>query len=211
MYFRKDVFKDTDVWDSDDGQSLKAGYTFRDLYKAIDAKAAYRCYLGSKTPRSLGPSAMPGTSPALSSPSAATTTSLMMTKALRPHAKCWFSYDADVDAAGTTCINGLNASYGMLNTITDAPTSGRKGTKGSISHFMFSDGDKQPLNDNISKYASKDATKNATALRSSPPSAEPGKPRKSKASGAMTMPRPIFRNSNAMMAIISGRTSAASS
>jgi hypothetical protein len=36
---------------------------------------------------------------------------------------------------------------------------GRKGTKLN-SHFMFSDGDKQPLNDNISKYASKDETKN---------------------------------------------------
>jgi arabinogalactan oligomer/maltooligosaccharide transport system substrate-binding protein len=156
MYFRKDVFKDTDVWDSTT-QSLKAGYTFRDLYKAIDAKAATDTSLkDAKVTWAIGDAWY------VSGAFFAVGGNYNVTyddKGTQTAAKCWFSYDADVDAAGTTCINGLNASYGMLNTITDAPTSGRKGTKLN-SHFMFSDGDKQPLNDNISKYASKDETKN---------------------------------------------------
>jgi|GEM_PF-2072085 arabinogalactan oligomer/maltooligosaccharide transport system substrate-binding protein len=156
MYYRKDVFKDSVAWDSATG-GLKAGYTFRDLYNAIDAKAASDSSLSdAKVTWAIGDAwYVSGCFFAVGGDYNVTYDS----SGSQTAAKCWFSYDKDIDSAGAISINGLNASYGMLNSITDAPASGRKGTV-LDKHFMFSDGDKQPLNDNISKYASKDASKN---------------------------------------------------
>jgi arabinogalactan oligomer/maltooligosaccharide transport system substrate-binding protein len=156
MYFRKDVFKDTSVWDSATG-TLKDGYTFRDLYKAIDEKAA-----SDTTVKDAKVTWAIGDAWYVSGAFFAVGGNYNVTydeAGTQTDAKCWFAYDKDVDATGATCINGLNATYGIINSVTNAAASGRKGS-GVNTHFMFSDGDKTPLNDNITKYSPTDSTKN---------------------------------------------------
>jgi arabinogalactan oligomer/maltooligosaccharide transport system substrate-binding protein len=158
MYFRKDVFKDTAVWDSTTG-TLKDGYTFRDLYSAIDEKAKTDTSLtNAKVTWALGDSwYVSGVFFAVGGDYKVTYDE----KGNQTEAKCWFAYDSTVDADGSECKIGLDATYALMNTITDEPTGGSTAKGTTINkHYMFSDGDKSPLNDNISKYASKEADKN---------------------------------------------------
>lgn len=159
MYYRKDVFKDTSVWD-DATTSLKDGYTFRDLYNAINAKAATDTSLTN----ALATWAV-GDAWYVSGAFFAVGGDYKVTydeKGNQTDAKCWFAYNDGVNGdSETACKIGLDATYGIINTMTDEPATGSTGKGTKINkHFIFSDGDKSPLNDNITKYCSKDSTKN---------------------------------------------------
>lgn len=159
MYFRKDVFKDTSAWDSTT-QTLKDGYTFRDLYAAIDEKAATDTSLtNAQVTWAIGDSwYVSGAFFAVGGDYNVTYDE----KGNQTDAQCWFAYkDGYHDDSATKCKIGIDATYGLINTITDTPAGGSTAKGTALNkYFLFSDGDKSPLNDNISKYASKDATKN---------------------------------------------------
>lgn len=157
MYYRKDVFQGTSLWDTTTN-TFKDGYTFRDLYNAIDEKAATDTSLENAVATwAIGDSwYTSGAFFAVGGDYDVTYDEDGNQKT----ADCWFAYkDGYHDDSESTCKIGINATYGLINSITDAPATGTKGTILN-KHYMFSDGDKSPLNDNITKYASKDATKN---------------------------------------------------
>lgn len=144
MYYNKAAFKDTAVWDSEkDG--LKEGYTFRDLYAALDQKGGD--WANGKITWAMGDSwYVSGVFFAVGGDYEVT-----YDKAgKQTSANCWFGYT--MEGEGNPLTNGdftvgLDAYQCLKNSITVSNTNNQVNP-----HYLYSDGDKNPLNDNIDAY-----------------------------------------------------------
>lgn len=144
MYYNKSAFRGTAVWDSTK-DALKDGYTFRDLYNALDSKT-------DKWKNGLVTWAM-GDSWYVSGVffSVGGDYEVIYDNAGKQvGADCWFSYTlpegkTDWKADGDFTV-GLDAYQCLKNSVTN--------TNGKVSsHYLYSDGDKNPLNDYIDMYS----------------------------------------------------------
>lgn len=148
MYFNKAAFRDTAVWDAE-RDTLKEGYTFRDLYAALDEKGDDETGNWSK---GLVTYAM-GDSWYLSGVFFAVGGDYEVkynSEGKQESAKCWFG--CTMPEGSTSYLQdgdftiGLNAIACMKNAICNED--------GTVNpHYMYTDGDKSPLNDKISVYA----------------------------------------------------------
>ncbi len=148
MYFNKAAFRGTAVWD-EANDTLKEGYTFRDLYNALDEKGDDETGNWSK---GIVTYAM-GDSWYLSGVFFAVGGDYEVTynaEGKQESAKCWFA--CELPEGKTNLVQdgdftvGLNAVACMKNAICNPD--------GTVNpHYMYTDGDKNPLNDKISVYA----------------------------------------------------------
>lgn len=142
--YNKEAFEGTSVWDKET-DNLKAGYTFRDLYKALDEKGLdketgydwsnglvlWAC--GSAWYES---GVFFGTGGDYSIK--------FDSEGKQESAECWFGYTED-ESGNKDYTIGLEAARCMVNSYTNED--------GSISkHFMYSDDEKPAYNDLVSKY-----------------------------------------------------------
>ncbi len=149
MYFNKAAFKGTSVWD-EANDTLKAGYTFRDLYNALDEKGGD--WANGKVTYAMGDSwYLSGVFFAVGGDYSVEYDE----EGKQSSADCWFAYTAEegqsyVDGDFTV---GMNAVECMINAICD------KGTTNINKHYVYTDGDKNPLNDYISIHTNPDEDK----------------------------------------------------
>lgn len=143
LVYNKDAFRDTKVWDSaTDG--LKQGYTFRDLFNALDERGAQPGHEKWANGLALWPS---GSAWYESGVFFATGGDYSVTydeKGNQTAASCSFGYKT-VNGVEDYTI-GLEAVRCMINTFTNED--------GTISkHFMYSDDSNPAYNDIVSKYS----------------------------------------------------------
>lgn len=143
MYYNKAAFRGTAVWDSTT-DSLKEGYTFRDLYKALDSRTDN--WKNGIVTWAMGDSwYVSGVFFAVGGDYEVKYDDAGKQKS----ANCWFSYtlpEGATDKRQGDYTVGLDAYECLKNTIVmeDGKVS---------SHYLYSDGDKNPLNDNIDIYS----------------------------------------------------------
>jgi len=139
MYFNKSAFEGTSIWDSKTN-SLKDGYTLRDMYAALDEKGGD--WANSYVTWGIGDSWYD------SGVFFATGGDYKVTydeKGSQTDAKCWFGYQTAADGTQDYTI-GLEAAQSMKNTFLNVDGSANK-------HFIYSDATSGThLNDNITKY-----------------------------------------------------------
>lgn len=146
MYYRKDIFKDTSIWDSTT-KTLKSDYTFRDMYKALDEKNL----TNDKVTWAIGDSWY------VSGAFFATGSDYNVEydeKGNQKSVTCTFGYDKSyaADAKGAICENGMKAVTALMNTITDKVDGKTIYDYNLNPHYMYSDGSAQSLNDHITTY-----------------------------------------------------------
>ena len=142
--YNKEAFEGTSVWD-EETDNLKAGYTLRDLYAALDKKG-----LDEETGYDWGNGLV------LRACGSAWYESGVFfgtggdysikfdSEGKQESAECWFGYTEDGSGNKDYTI-GLEAARCMVNSYTNED--------GSISkHFMYSDDEKPAYNDLVSKY-----------------------------------------------------------
>lgn len=149
MYYNKDAFKGTAVWDSVKND-LKEGYTFRDLYAALDQKGGK--WANGKVTWAMGDSwyvsgvfFSVGGDYDVKYDAAGKQSS----------ADCWFSYTlpegkTNWKTDGDFTV-GMDAYQCLKNTIT---VSNNDNTVNK--HYLYTDGSTNPLNDNIDIYVNPD-------------------------------------------------------
>lgn len=154
MYYNAAAFRGTDVWDSatDD---LKEGYTFLDLYNALDQTGVSG--RDEKWNDGIITWAM-GDSWYISGIFFATGGDYRVTyddEGKQESAECWFAYTED--ASGTKDYTvGLEAAEAMKNTVWQ---------NGEVSkHFLYSDSTTNLLNTNISNYLTNETNPLAAAI-----------------------------------------------
>lgn len=146
MYYNKSAFRGTAVWDSEK-DTLKDGYTFRNLYSALDQKTDN--WKKGKVTWAMGDSwyvsgvfFSVGGDYEVKYDDAGKQTA----------ADCWFSYTLPAgvtDWKDADFTVGMDAYQCLKNSITT--------TDGNVSsHYLYSDGDKNPLNDYIDMYTNAD-------------------------------------------------------
>lgn len=147
MYYNKSAFRGTAVWDAEK-DALKEGYTFRDLYAALDEK-------GNDATGNWGDGYVTfamGDSWYLSGVFFAVGGDYEVTyneEGKQDSAKCWFGYTMPDGATkplteGDFSV-GLEAVACIKNAILNEDGTVNK-------HYMYTDGDKSPLNDKIGIY-----------------------------------------------------------
>ena len=144
MYFNKSAFKDTAVWDTAN-DTLKEGYTFRDLYNALDSKTDK--WKNGLVTWAMGDSwyvsgvfFSVGGDYEVKYDSAGKQTS----------ADCWFSYtlpEGVTDWRQGDFTVGLDAYECLKNSITISTTNNEVSP-----HYLYSDNSKNALNDRIDLY-----------------------------------------------------------
>lgn len=149
MYLNKEAFEGTNVWDAT-SDNLKAGYTFQDLYAALDQKGGK--WANGKVTWAIGDAWY------VSGAFFGAGTDYSVTyndKGEQTEAKCNFGYDV-VDGK-EDYTKGLEAVEAIKSTFMNADGSINK-------HFLYSDGGTEPLNDNITKYLNSEETPLAAAV-----------------------------------------------
>lgn len=150
MYYNKDAFKDTAVWDSATN-GLKADYTFRDLYAALDEKGGK--WADGKVTWSIGDSWY--TSGVFFSVGGDYKVTYDA-DGKQESAACWFSYtlpDGITDPYKGDYTIGMDAYECLKNSITVS------NTDNTVSkHYLYSDAQGSHLNDNIDNYTNPDNT-----------------------------------------------------
>lgn len=162
MYYNKSAFRNTSVWDKTN-DCLKEGYTFRDLYNALDENTGkYTGYVkendqlvakeggawkDGKITWAMGDSwYVSGVFFAVGG-----NYEVKYDQAgKQSSADCWFSYtlpEGVTDKRQGDYTVGLDAYQCLKNTITVANDDNTVN-----SHYLYSDGDKHPLNENIDIY-----------------------------------------------------------
>ena len=146
MYYNKSAFRGTAVWD-ETNDTLKEGYTFRDLYSALDSKTDK--WKNGKVTWAMGDSwYVSGVFFSVGGDYEVKYDGAGKQKS----ADCWFSYtlpEGVTDWKQGDFTVGLDAYECLKNSITT--------TDGNVSsHYLYSDGDKNPLNDNIDLYTNPD-------------------------------------------------------
>lgn len=144
MYYNKAAFRGTSVWDSEN-DCLKEGYTFRDLYNALDEHTKGK-WANGKVTYAMGDSwYLSGVFFAVGGDYAVTYNE----EGKQESADCWFAYTTSAD--GTYDFsNGYTAVECMINAVCN------EGTTTLSDHFVYTDGDKNPLNDYISIHTNPD-------------------------------------------------------
>ena len=153
MYYNKDAFKGTSVWDSTkDG--LKDGYTFRDLYAALDERgqqAGGEMWANGKVTWAMGDSwYMSGIFFSVGGDYEV----IYDSKGAQVGADCWFGYTLPEGQTGWQNGDytvGYDAYEAAKNTITISNTDNRVNP-----HYAYTDGDKQGLNDYIDLHINPD-------------------------------------------------------
>ncbi len=144
LVYNKDAFKDTRVWDASTG-TLKQGYTFRDLFAALDERGAQAGHEKWANGLAIWPS---GSAWYESGVFFATGGDYSVTyddKGNQTAASCSFGYTTD-DKGNKDYTIGLEAVRCMVNSFTEED--------GSISkHFMYSDDSTPAYNDVVDKYS----------------------------------------------------------
>lgn len=146
MYFNKSAFKGTAVWDTAN-DTLKEGYTFRDLYAALDSRTDN--WKNGLVTWAMGDSwYVSGVFFSVGGDYEVKYDSA----GKQDSADCWFSYtlpEGVTDWKQGDFTVGLDAYECLKNSITT--------TDGKVSsHYLFSDNNKNALNDNIDLYTNKD-------------------------------------------------------
>lgn len=153
MYYNAAAFRGTEVWDNEK-DTLKEGYTFLDLYKALDQTDVSG--RDAKWNDGIVTWAM-GDSWYISGIFFATGGDYQVTyddEGKQQEAKCWFAY-TEKDGTKDYTV-GLEATEAMKNTIMQ---------DGKVSkHFLFSDSSANLLNTNISNYLTNDKNPLAAAI-----------------------------------------------
>jgi len=147
--YNRDAFKDTIVWDASK-DTIKEGYTFRDLYAALDQRGAQSGHEKWAKGLCLWPC---GSAWYESGAFFATGGDYSVTydeKGEQTGASCSFGYTTKSDGTQDFTV-GLEAARCMVNSYTNAD--------GSISeHFMYSDDGNPAYNDLVDKYSVADST-----------------------------------------------------
>ena len=153
MYYNKDAFKGTQVWDNTKG-TLKEGYTFRDLYAALDERAAQtggEMWAKGKVTWAMGDSwYMSGIFFSVGGDYEV----IYDSKGAQVGADCWFGYTLPEGKTGWQNGDytvGYDAFQAAKNTITVSNTDNTVNK-----HFAYTDGDKQGLNDYIDLHTNPD-------------------------------------------------------
>lgn len=139
MYYNKSAFRGTSIWD-EATDSLKAGYTFRDMYKALDEKTDM--WANGKVTWAMGDSwYMSGVFFSVGGDYSVTYDD----KGKQTSADCWFSYvlpEGEKNPANGDYTVGLDAYQAAKNSFTNPDGTVNK-------HYAYTDGDKSSLNDYI--------------------------------------------------------------
>ncbi len=152
LYYNQEAFEGTAVWD-EETNDLKAGFTFEDLYDALDEHPEGDAWRDGLVTWAMGDSWYvsgmffgTGGDYSIEYDDEGNQTS----------AECWFAYTTDESGKEDYTV-GLEAAACMRNSIMQ---------DGSISrHFVYSDGSSEPLNDKITMYIADDvATPLAAAV-----------------------------------------------
>lgn len=153
MYYNKDAFKGTSVWD-EANDTLKAGYTFRQLYAALDERATQpggEMWAKGKVTWAMGDSwYMSGVFFSVGGDYEV----IYDNKGAQIGADCWFSYTLPEGKKGWQNGDytvGYDAFQAAKNTITVSNTDNTVNP-----HFAYTDGDKQGLNDYIDLHTNPD-------------------------------------------------------
>lgn len=156
MYYNKSAFKDTSVWDSAKGD-LKDGYTFRDLYKALEENTGK--YVAHTADGDVEGGAWKNAKVTWAIGDAWYVSGVFFSvggdyaveydnDGKQTSADCWFSYTLPqgvTDYMDGDYTIGADAYECLKNTIIM-----EDGTY--TSHYVYSDGAKNGLNDNIDSY-----------------------------------------------------------
>jgi arabinogalactan oligomer/maltooligosaccharide transport system substrate-binding protein len=147
--YNKDAFRDTSVWDSTtDG--LKAGYTFRDLYKALDERGAQTGHEKRANGLALWASGSAWYEAGVFFATGGDYSVVYDEKGKQTSASCTFGYKT-VEGVEDYTI-GLEATRCMINSFTNED--------GTISkHFMYSEDTNPAYNDLVDKYSVADSEK----------------------------------------------------
>ncbi len=142
MYYRKDVFEGTSVWDAEKG-TLKEGYTFRDLYAAIEEKGG--SFANAKVSWAFGDSwYVSGVFFALGGDYEVVYNS----EGKQTSASCNFTYTLP---EGVT--NWKDGDYTLGETAVELMLNTFMNADGTLNpHFLYTDSDKVPYNDTVSTY-----------------------------------------------------------
>lgn len=142
LLYNKDAFKDTSVWDSSK-DTFKAGYTFRDLYKALDERAAQPGHENWKNAKVIWPVGSAWYESGVFFATGGDYAVEYDEKGVQLKAECNFGYTKT--AAGDDYKNGLDAVRCMMNTMTNED--------GSFSeHFAYTDDSDPAYNDYVSDH-----------------------------------------------------------
>lgn len=145
--YNKDAFVDTAVWDSA-ADNLKAGYTFRDLYAALDERGAQSGHEKWAKSYCIWPSGSAWYESGVFFATGGDYSVVYDEKGNQTGASCSFGYK-EVDGKEDYTI-GLEAARCMINSFTNKD--------GSVSnHFVYSDDTNPAYNDVVSKYSVKDS------------------------------------------------------
>lgn len=141
--FNRDAFKDTSVWDaSRDG--LKEGYTFRDLYKALDERGAQAGHEKWANGKVIWPSGSAWYESGVFFATGGDYAVEYDEKGVQTKATCNFGYNLNSDGS-KDYSHGLDAIRAMMNTMTEED--------GSVSkHFTYTDDTDPAYNDYVDDH-----------------------------------------------------------
>jgi len=147
--YNKDAFVGTSVWDSN-ADSLKEGYTFRDLYSALDERGKLSGHEKWADSYCVWPAGSAWYESGAFFATGGDYSVEYDEKGNQLSASCSFGYQT-VDGKDDYTI-GLEAARCMVNTYTNADGSINK-------HFIYSDDTNPAYNDVVSKYSAADSEK----------------------------------------------------
>lgn len=143
--YNRDAFKDTSVWDSTKN-TLKEGYTFRDLYKALDERGAqtdHEAWAGGKV---IWPAGSAWYESGVFFATGGDYSVEYDEKGVQISAKCDFGYK--LEGGVENYDNGLDALRCMMNSMTNED--------GTVSpHFTYTDDSDPAYNDYVSDHIGK--------------------------------------------------------
>ncbi len=139
LTYNADAFKDTAVWDSTT-QDLKAGYTFRDLYTALDERGAQTGHEKWANGLAIWPEGSAWYESGMFFGTGGDYSVTYDDKGVQTSASC--NFNGDIGTKATRC---------MVNSFTN--------TDGSINkHFMYTDDSNPAYNDTVTKYINESDT-----------------------------------------------------
>lgn len=140
--FNRDAFKDTSVWDTvNDG--LKEGYTFRDLFNALDERGAQTGHEKWANGKVIWPSGSAWYESGVFFATGGDYSVVYDEKGVQISASCTFGYKGTEENPDYS--NGLDAIRCMMNTMTDE--------EGNFSpHFTYTDDSDPAYNDYVSDH-----------------------------------------------------------
>ena len=144
LVYNKDAFRDTKVWDSTT-DALKEGYTFRDLFNALDERGAQAGHEKWANGLAIWPSGSAWYESGVFFATGGDYSVEYDNKGNQTSASCSFGYTTTSDGKEDYTI-GLEAVRCMINSFTNED--------GSVSkHFMYSDDSNPAYNDIVDKYS----------------------------------------------------------